>query len=49
MIGVALVVRIIGIIVDGTLRESLGLVGAETILMVLCITGFFIESRRLRR
>ena len=48
MVGVALVVRIIGIVVDGTLRESLGLVGAETVLLVLCITGFFIESRRLR-
>ena len=49
MVGVALVVRIFGIVVDGTLRESLGLVGAETILLVLCIAGFFIETRRLRR
>src|SRR5262245_62222687 len=49
MVGVALVVRIFGIVVDGSLRESLGLVGAETILLVLCIEGCFIDTSGLHR
>lgn len=48
MIGVALVVRLYGTMIDGTLSESLGLIGAETVLLVLSV-GAFIESRRRKR
>lgn len=49
MIGVALVVRVYGTIIDGTIRESLGLIGAETVLLVLSVTGAVIETRRRKR
>jgi Domain of unknown function (DUF4345) len=46
MMAVALVVRIFGIVVDGTLRESVGLIAAEGVLLLLSIIGVFIELRR---
>jgi len=48
ILGVALVVRIFGTMVDGTLRESVGLIGAEVVLLFLSLTGVLIESRRLQ-
>jgi hypothetical protein len=37
VLGTVLAVRIFGILIDGTLRESLTVLGAETILFLLCI------------
>ena len=48
MIGVALAVRIFGILVDGTARESMRLVGAEIVLLTITIIGVFIEFSRRR-
>jgi hypothetical protein len=46
MIGVALVVRIFGMLADGTVRENMRLVGAEVVLLAFLTVGFFIESAR---
>jgi hypothetical protein len=48
MIGIALAVRIFGILVDGTARESMRLVGAEIVLLTFTIIGVFIEFGRRR-
>jgi len=48
MLGVALGVRILGIVIDGTLRESVSLIASEAVLLFLTITGLLIESRRLQ-
>ncbi len=48
MMSVALAVRIFGIVVDGTLRESLRLVIAEVVLLVLTLVGVAIEVSRRR-
>lgn len=48
MMGVALVVRVFGMEIDGTVRESMKLVGAEAFFLALTLFGVFIESRRRR-
>jgi len=44
IVGTALAVRIFGIIADGTLAESLRLVVAETVLLVLSLAAYAGES-----
>jgi len=46
MVGVALVVRVFGMLADGTVRESMGLVRAEAIMLAAFIVGVFIELGR---
>jgi len=46
IMAVALVVRVFGMLADGSARESMGLVRAESIMLVLFIAGIFIERRR---
>jgi hypothetical protein len=46
MIGVALAVRVFGMLADGTVRENMRLVVAEVVLLALLTVGFFIESAR---
>jgi hypothetical protein len=46
VIGVALVVRVFGMLADGSAQESMGLVRAESIMLVLFIADFFIERGR---
>ncbi len=46
MIGVALLVRIAGMFADGTVRESMGLVRAEAVMLVVFLIGIFIERGR---
>lgn len=46
MMSVALVVRIFGIFVDGTARESLRLVIAEGVLLALTLVGVAFETGR---
>ena len=48
ILGVALLVRIFGIFVDGTARESIGLVRAEAILLALTAVGLLLELARRR-
>ena len=48
MLGVALAVRIFGVLVDGTFQQSIRLIGAETVMLVLSIAGVLIESSRVR-
>lgn len=49
MVGVALIVRVFGMLTDGTVKESMGLVRAEAILLVMCFIGAAIELGRRRR
>ena len=49
MLGVALSVRVFGMLIDGTVRESLGLVRAEAILLMISFIGVAIELTRRRR
>lgn len=44
---VALIVRLFGMFADGTVHESMGLVRAETIMLIVFVVGIFIERRRL--
>ncbi len=46
MVGVALVVRVFGMLADGTVRESMGLVRAEAVMLAAFIVGVFIELGR---
>lgn len=50
MIGVVMIVRIFGILIDGTASQSLMVLGAEAILLMLSLSGLFIEQggRRYR-
>lgn len=48
ILGIALLVRIFGIIVDGTARESIGLVKAEAVLLALTAVGLLLEFARRR-
>jgi ABC-type amino acid transport system permease subunit len=43
IIGTALIVRIFGVIVDGTFTESLHVLVAETVLLVLCLGAYMGE------
>ena len=43
IMAVALIVRVSGMRVDGSIRENLGLVRAESIMLVAFIIGLFIE------
>ena len=43
IIGTALIVRIFGVIVDGTFTESLRVLIAETVLLVLCLGAYMGE------
>ena len=49
MLGVALIVRVVGMLIDGTVKESLGLVRAEAILLIVSFIGVAIELSRRRR
>ena len=40
IVGTALAVRLLGIILDGTLAESLRVVGAETVLLILSLAAY---------
>jgi len=44
VIGTALAVRVLGIVLDGTLAESLRLVVAETVLLCLSFAAYFGEQ-----
>jgi len=46
--GLVLGVRILGILVDGTARENMRLVGAEILLLVIMVIGVFLELARRR-
>lgn len=46
IMAVALVVRVSGMLVDGLVRENMGLVRAESVMLVLFIVGGFIERGR---
>jgi hypothetical protein len=46
IMAVALVVRVSGMLVDGSVRENMGLVRAESLMLVLFIIGVFIERGR---
>lgn len=46
IMAVALVVRVAGMLADGTVHESMGLVRAEAIMLVLFTAGIFIERGR---
>jgi hypothetical protein len=46
IMAVALVVRVFGMLTDGTVQESMGLVRAEAIMLVVFIVGVFIERGR---
>jgi hypothetical protein len=48
VIGVALVVRIFGVLSDGTLNESLRVLSAETVLLSLSVIGLCAEFSRRR-
>jgi len=49
MLGVVLVVRIYGVLVDGTLQGNLALIRAEIIMLMIMGIGIFIELGRRRR
>jgi hypothetical protein len=46
IMAVALIVRVSGMLVDGSVRDNMGLVRAESIMLVLFIIGVFIERGR---
>jgi hypothetical protein len=46
IMAVALIVRLSGMHVDGSVRENMGLVRAESIMLVVFIVGVFIERGR---
>jgi hypothetical protein len=46
IMAVALIVRVSGMLVDGSVRDNLGLVRAESVMLVLFIIGVFIERGR---
>jgi hypothetical protein len=48
IVGVILIVRIYGMLVDGTVQESMVLIRPEVALLVLCFIGMIIESSRRR-
>lgn len=45
----ALCVRVFGMVTDGSVHESMGLVRAEAIMLVIFIAGIFIERARWNR
>ena len=47
--GVALAVRILAIVGDGTLRESLSLLSAEALLLTLSIGGLVVDIGQQRQ
>jgi hypothetical protein len=49
IMAVALIIRLFGMHVDGSVRENMGLVRAESAMLVLFIIGFFIERDRRNR
>jgi hypothetical protein len=49
VLGVVLGVRLFGMAIDGTVRENMHLVRAETIMLVLFAIAIFLESVRRRR
>lgn len=48
MVGVVLLVRVYGMEVDGTVKESMALIRPEVSLMVACFIGLIIEFTRRR-
>jgi hypothetical protein len=48
MMGVVLAVRMVSVVVDGTARASLTVLGAEGVFLILSVIGIFIEARRRR-
>lgn len=49
LVSVVLGVRVFGMLADGTVQESLHLVRAETILLVLFVAGLFLDAAKRRR
>ena len=48
IIAVLMIVRSYGMVVDGTVKESMALIYPEALLMVLCFVGLLIEFGRQR-
>ena len=46
IMAIALVVRVFGMLADGSVQESMGLVRAEAIMLVVFLGGIFIERGR---
>jgi hypothetical protein len=46
MMGVVLGVRLVSVVVDGTARASLPVLGAEAVFLILALAGIFLERRR---
>lgn len=49
VIGAALVVRVLGMLVDNSAKENIHLVIPEVVLLVVCYIGVNVELRRRRR
>jgi hypothetical protein len=49
IMAVALIVRLFGMHVDGSVRENMGLVRAESVMLVVFLVGIFIERGRPSR
>ena len=49
LVSVVLAVRVFGMMVDGTVQESMRLVRAEIILLVLFVIGIFLDFAKRRR
>ena len=49
MLGMALIVRVFGMLADGTVKESMALVRSEAILLIICGLGVALEFGRRRQ
>ena len=49
MMSTILIVRVAGMLADGTVSQSLGLVRAEIIMLILMSAGILLETGRMRR
>jgi len=49
LVGVLLLVRVLGMMVDGTVQENIRLVRAEMVLLVLVAIGLFLDFAKRRR
>lgn len=49
LVSVVLSVRVFGMVIDGTVHESMRLVRPEVTLLVLFVIGLFLDSARRRR
>ena len=49
LVSVVLAVRVFGMVMDGTVHESMRLVRAEVILLAVFVIGLFVDSAQRRR